>query len=280
MSVAASSTGCYQIPAMSLPPFDHDAHTKYTEPPNASWTLGQKIENTESGRKWLEGEEQGWQIINTAEDTPQLYPLMTSAIVPRPVAFVSSVSETGVENLAPFSYFNTVTRNPPIVSFSCRNAPRVKDTATNAKNGLGFTVNIISEPFVENANVTAIDAPPDFDEWIISGLTKTPSIHVKAPRVKESAFSMECDLFQAIDIAHPVSGEITATLILAHVKYIHVRKDVLNERGVVDITQYKPIARLGDISYGRVGDVFRLPRPVWEQEREKIEQASENSQLS
>ncbi|KIO12012.1 hypothetical protein M404DRAFT_994072, partial [Pisolithus tinctorius Marx 270] len=265
---------------MSLPPFDHGAHTKYTEPPNVSWTLGQKVENTESGRKWLEGEEQGWQIINTAEDTPQLYPLMTSAIVPRPVAFVSSISEAGAENLAPFSYFNTVTRNPPIVSFSCRNAPRVKDTATNAKNGLGFTVNIISEPFVENANVTAIDAPPDFDEWTISGLTKAPSIHVKAPRVKESAFSMECDLFQAIDIVHPVSGDITATLILAHVKYIHVRKDVLNERGVVDITKYKPIARLGDISYGRVGDVFRLPRPVWEQEREKIEQASENSKQS
>ncbi|KAI5991863.1 hypothetical protein EDD15DRAFT_2368620 [Pisolithus albus] len=287
---------------MSLPPFDHGAHVKFTEPPNPSWTFAQKIENTESGRKWLEGEERGWKVINTdEEDTARLYPLMTSAIVPRPVAFVSSVSTTGVENLAPFRYdvvspvsgvslvqnsnfyqmkswFNMVTNNPPLISFCCRNDPRVKDTPTNVKNGLGFTVNIISEPFVENANVAAIDAPPEFDEWTISGLTKAPSIHVKAPRVKESAFSMECELFQAIDITHPVSGQITTTMILAHVKYIHVRNDVLNERGVIDITKYKPIARLGDISYGRVGDVFRLARPVWDREKERIENVLENGE--
>ncbi|KAI6044096.1 hypothetical protein EDC04DRAFT_3106552 [Pisolithus marmoratus] len=258
---------------MTLPPFDHDDQLKYTGPPNASWTLGQKIDNTESGQKWLEGEEQGWKVINPEEDTAGVYPLMASAIVPRPVAFVSSISETGVENLAPFRWFNMVTHNPPLVSFCCRNEPRVKDTPTNVKNGLGFTVNIISEPFVENANATSIEAPPEFDEWTISGLTKAQSIHVKAPRVKESAFSMECELFQAIDITHPVSGEITTTMILARVKYIHVRKDVLNERGVIDITKYKPIARLGDISFGRLGDVFRLPRLVWEQEKDKIEQA-------
>ncbi|KAI6033668.1 hypothetical protein PISMIDRAFT_686686 [Pisolithus microcarpus 441] len=264
---------------MSLPPFDHDAHAKFTEPPNPSWTFAQKIENTESGRRWLEGEERGWKVINTdEEDTARLYPLMTSAIVPRPIAFVSSVSTTGVENLAPFSWFNMVTNNPPLVSFCCRNDPQVKDTPTNVRNGLGFTVNIISEPFVENANVASINAPPEFDEWTISGLTKAPSIHVKAPRVKESAFSMECELFQAIDITHPVSGQITTTMILAHIKYIHVRNDVLNERGVVDITKYKPIARLGDISYGRVGDVFRLARPVWDREKEKIESVLENGE--
>ncbi|KIK28276.1 hypothetical protein PISMIDRAFT_91722 [Pisolithus microcarpus 441] len=262
---------------MSLPPFDHDAHAKFTEPPNPSWTFAQKIENTESGRKWLEGEERGWKVINTdEEDTARLYPLMISAIVPRPIAFVSSVSTTGVENLAPFSWFNMVTNNPPLVSFCCTNVPHVKDTPTNVRNGLGFTVNIISEPFVENANVASINAPPEFDEWTISGLTKAPSIHVKAPRVKESAFSMECELFQAIDITHPVSGQITTTMILAHVKYIHVRNDVLNERGIVDITKYKPIARLGDISYGRVGDVFRLARPVWDREKERIESVLES----
>ncbi|KIO12052.1 hypothetical protein M404DRAFT_994092 [Pisolithus tinctorius Marx 270] len=278
--MALSSSRRYQTPAMSLPPFNHDARTKFTETPNTSWTFGQKIESTESGRKWLEGEEQGWKVINTDEDTSRLYPLMISAIVPRPIAFVSSVSESGVENLATFSWFNMVTHNPPLVSFSCSNTPRVKDTPTNVRNGLGFTINIISEPFAENANATSIDAPPEFDEWTISGLTKVPSIHVKAPRVKESAFSMECEFFQAIDVTHPVSGEITTTLILARVKYIHVRKDVLNERGVVDITKYKPIARLGDISYARIGDAFRLPRPVWEQEKGKIEQALENNEQS
>ncbi|KAI6110787.1 hypothetical protein EDD16DRAFT_1609741 [Pisolithus croceorrhizus] len=277
ISIALKSASRHYRPStMSLPPFNHDAHARFTEPPNTSWTFAQKIENTEAGRKWLEGEKQGWKVIDTGrEDTARLYPLMISAIVPRPIAFVSSVSTTGVENLAPFSLFNMVTNNPPLVSFCCSSTPRVKDTPTNVRNGLGFTVNIISEPFVENANVAAINAPAEFDEWTISGLTKAPSVHVKAPRVKESAFSMECELFQAIDITHPVSGQLTTTMILAHVKYIHVRNDMLNERGVIDITKYKPVARLGDISYGRLGDVFRLPRSVWDQEKEKIEQVLE-----
>ena len=98
-------------------------------------------------------------------------------------------------------------------------------------------------------------------------------MHVKASRVKESAFSLECDLYQAIDIVHPTTGENTSTLILGHVKYIHVRNDVLTERGTVDITKFKPIARLGDISYGRVGDVFRIPRAVWANEESKVEEA-------
>ncbi|KAI5991929.1 hypothetical protein EDD15DRAFT_2274373 [Pisolithus albus] len=82
---------------------------------------------------------------------------------------------------------------------------------------------------------------------------------------------MECEPFQVIDITHPVSGRITTTMILAHVKYIHVRNDMLNERGIVDIAEYKPIARLGDISYGRVVDVFRLARPVRDRKKERIE---------
>lgn len=98
-------------------------------------------------------------------------------------------------------------------------------------------------------------------------------VHVKASRVKESAFSMECELFQAIDIVHPTTGECTSTLVLAHVKYIHVRNDMLTERGTIDLTKFKPMARLGDISYARVGDAFRLPRPVWATEESKVEEA-------
>lgn len=84
---------------------------------------------------------------------------------------------------------------------------------------------------------------------------------------------MECELFQAIDIVHPESGECTSTLVLAHVKYIHVRNDMLTERGTMDLTKFKPIARMGDISYARVGDAFRLSRPVWATEESKVEEA-------
>ncbi|KIJ59417.1 hypothetical protein HYDPIDRAFT_140660 [Hydnomerulius pinastri MD-312] len=261
---------------MSLLPFDEIFQSKFTESPNMTWTYGQKVESTPAGRAWMEGEKEGWKSINTAEeDRMKLYTLMISGIVPRPIAFVSTISEEGIENLAPFSWFNMVTNWPPMVSFSCSNGPsRIKDTTHNVKNSKGgFTVNIISEPFVENANATAIDSPPGFDEWSLSGLTKVPSVHVKASRVKESAFSMECELYQAIDIVHPDTGERTNTLVLAHVKYIHIRNDVLNERGLVDLTKFKPVARMGDITYARVGDVFRLPRPTWAAEESKVMEA-------
>ncbi|KAG1740313.1 hypothetical protein EDB19DRAFT_1708975 [Suillus lakei] len=259
---------------MSIPPFDSTAYSTYTQPPNPSWTYGQRIDTTPAGKAWLEGESAGWKIYNTAEtDKTDIYKLLISGIVPRPIAFVSTISEEGVENLAPFSWFSTVTNYPPIISFACNDsAPgRLKDTTTNLKNSQGFTVNIISEPFVENANATAIDAPLGFDEWTISGLTKEKCVQIKASRVKESAFSMECELYKSIDITHPVTGEHSSTLILAHVKYIHVRKDMLTDRGVIDLTKFKPVARLGDISYARVGDAYRLARPSWAQEEAKIQ---------
>ncbi|KAH7888233.1 hypothetical protein F5I97DRAFT_1926654 [Phlebopus sp. FC_14] len=264
---------------MSLPPFDHSAEIKFTGPPNASWSYGQKLDSTPGGQAWLEGEKQGWTVLDTKEQDPmKLYSLMISGIVPRPIAFVSTITETGEENLAPFSWFNMVTHNPPLVSFSCSNGPvRVKDTTNNVKNSKGgFTVNIISEPFVENANATGVDAPTGFDEWSISGLTKEPSVSVKASRVKESAFSMECELFQAIDIIHPTTGKANNTLILAYVKHIHVRNDVLNEKGLVELSKLKPVARMGDITYATVGSAFRLPRLLWTEEESKINAALKN----
>ncbi|KAL1940375.1 hypothetical protein VTO73DRAFT_8947 [Trametes versicolor] len=256
-----------------VPPFEREAKPKYTESPNPGFTYGQKVGETPEAKAWVEGAKDGWKTVDAAtEDPGKLYALMISGIVPRPIAFVSSVSEDGVENLAPFSWFNQVTHNPPIISVSCSARPEggPKDTAGNIKATKGFTVNIISEPFIENANVSCIDAPTDINEWPLTGLTKEPSTHVKPARVQESAFSMECELFQAVDIVHPTSGKVTATLILGLVKCIHVRNDVLNERGVVDYAQLKPVGRLGDISYARVGDAFRLPRLAWKLEGEKI----------
>ncbi|KAI0764286.1 hypothetical protein BD413DRAFT_190755 [Trametes elegans] len=258
-----------------LPAFDREFKPQYTESPNPGFALGQKVSDTPAGRQWLEGEKEGWKTVDTAsEDPAKLYALLISGVVPRPIAFVSSVSEAGVENLAPFSWFNQVTHNPPIISVSCSASASggLKDTAANIKATKGFTVNIISEPFLENANYTSLDAPADVSEWPVSGLTKEPSTHVKAARVKESAFSMECELFHTVDIVHPSSGKQTATLILGHVKAIHVRRDVLNERGVVDYTKLKPVGRLGDITYARVGDGFRLPRPAWKLEGEKVQE--------
>ncbi|KAG1786310.1 uncharacterized protein HD556DRAFT_1240541 [Suillus plorans] len=262
---------------MSIPAFDSTTYSIYTQSPNPSWTYGQRVDTTPAGKDWIAGESAGWKVYNTSEtDKIELYKLLLSGIVPCPIACVSTISEDGVENLAPFSWFNTVTNYPPVISFAINNNPaagRLKDTVTNVKNGQGFTVNIISEAFVENANATAINAPPGFDEWTLSGLTKEKCVQVKASRIKESAFSMECELYQSIDITHPVTGEHTGTLILAHVKYIHARKDVLTDKGVIDLAKFKPVACLGDISYARVGDAYRIARPSWAQEEAKIQEA-------
>ncbi|KAG2108551.1 hypothetical protein BD769DRAFT_1675249 [Suillus cothurnatus] len=215
-------------------------------------------------------ESAGWKVYNTAElNEANMHKLLNSGIPPRPIALVSTISDGDIENLAPYSWFNIVKTYPPVISFGCNNSASggLKDTAANLKINKGFTVNMVSEAFFENANATAIDAPRDFDEWSISGLTKEKSVQVKASRVKESAVN------GVRDINHPVTGEHKSTLIIAHVKYVHVRKDVLADRGIIDITKFKPIARLGDVSYGRVGDAFRMPPPKWAQEEVKIEDA-------
>ncbi|KAG1876329.1 hypothetical protein F4604DRAFT_1621999 [Suillus subluteus] len=267
---------------MFIPPFDSTTYSTYTQSPNPSWTYGQRVDTTPAGKEWVAGESAGWKIYNTAElDKVDITKLLNSGIVPRPIAFVSTISEDGIENLAPYSWFNTVTTYPPIISFACNNNALggLKDTAANVKNSQGFSVNIVSEPFIESANATAIDSPPGFDEWSLSGLTKEKCVQIKASRVKESAFSMECELYKSIDITHPVTGEHTSTLILAHVKYIHVRKDMLTQRGVIDLTKFKPVARVGDISYARVGDGFRIASPTWAQDKAKIHEALDDANI-
>ncbi|KAL6308322.1 hypothetical protein BKA93DRAFT_725788 [Sparassis latifolia] len=251
-----------------LPPFTHDARAKFTTPPVPGWTFGQKVDATLEGREWLAGEKAGFQVVDAATADPsRLYALMISGIIPRPIAFVSSISETGTENLAPFSWFNMVTFDPPVVSFAVLHLPGArgfKDTLRNVMSTKEFTVNIISHAFVAGANATAVDAPTEVSEWPLSGLTKEPSVRIiKAARVKESAFSMECELFQSHEIVHPETGKATTTLVLGLVKYIHVRKDVLNERGLVDPVKLNAVGRLGDITYSRQSDPFRVPRGTW-----------------
>ncbi|PSR74023.1 hypothetical protein PHLCEN_2v10207 [Hermanssonia centrifuga] len=238
----------------ALPPFDVNTQITYVENPHPGWSPGQKTESTPDGKEWQEGEKEGWKVMYTDNDENPI------GIVPRPIAFVSSVSETGEENLAPFSWFSMIAHNPPLVSITCLNRDgKPKDTLSNIRLSKSFAVNIISQPFVEQVHITAIDSPPEVSEWDLSGLTKVPSIHIKAPRIKESAFSMECELFQVIDIPHPDTGVATSFMVLGLVKYIHVQNAVLHEDGVVDPTKLKPVAQLGDISYSTFGVPFRIP---------------------
>lgn len=246
-----------------LPPFDTNGSFSVTTSPNPAWKIGDGVIDKE----WREkGEEsrKSWDMDSTS---PQdAYKLLTSSIVPRPIALVSSLSNDRVPNLSPFSYFSMISHNPPLISVSFRLTPaRTKDSRENILANKQFTVNIISEPMAEAANASSVEAPADVDEWILSGLTMVPSTHVKPSYVKESAVSMECELYSFQDISPPNSTEITTTLVLGLVKKVHIRKSVLDESGTaVDPSKLRPVARLGNRSYSRLLDVFDLPRIPWE----------------
>lgn len=265
--------------AEEIPPFKEEPLFKYTQNPNPDWKFGSGLStNTALGVQWKADEDAGWKLFDPAREEPRsIYKLMTSAIVPRPVAFVSSISAAGTPNLAPFSYFAMANHDPPMISVSINtrgDAP--KDTAKNIMETKEFTVNIIAEPFVEAANFTSVEAPEYFDEWIGSGLTREPSTIIKPPRVRESAFSMECELYQSVPLVPPNKSNPTGYLIIGIVKLLHVRNAVLDKNGqVVDPHKYRSVARMGDISYSRVGEGFRLPRPPWaevEEEYKKMKQ--------
>lgn len=178
-------------------------------------------------------------------DPRAAYQLMISAIIPRPIAFVTSVSRAGVVNLAPFSYFNAVSTSPPIIMIAVgRRKGEKKDTWRNIEEGREFVVNTVVPELMEAVMIGAQDHPPDVSELALAKLTPLPSRKVKVPRVGESPVSMECTLEQLVEV------EGTA-LILGRVVYIHVRDELMKD-GAVDPTRLTFVGRLGGDGYARV----------------------------
>ncbi|KAK1232337.1 hypothetical protein PQX77_004542 [Marasmius sp. AFHP31] len=172
-----------------------------------------------------------------------------------------------------------VSHNPPLVSVSfLLSTKRPKDTRENILSTGEFTVNIISENFVEAANSCSVEAPASVDEWIVSGLTMEPSREVKPPCVKESAVSIECKLHFHHDITALDSQQITNTLVLGLIKQVHVRESVLSPDGLqIDPALLRPVARLGGTAYSRLTDGFELPRVSWKASRDEISRLSEQA---
>ncbi|KAF9244929.1 hypothetical protein BU15DRAFT_41526, partial [Melanogaster broomeanus] len=233
---------------------------------NSPWKLrGGVSDASDLGKGWTSDGDKGWKTWKLSEmPSRNVYPLLTSAIVPRPIAFISTLSEESVPNLAPFSYFSMVAHNPPLLSVSFSLPPsRPKDSRENILTTKEFTVSIISEPFVEAANVTSVEA--DVNEWELSGLTMARSFEVKPPWVKESAVGFECELFHTYDIRPPGTEKITHTLVLGLIKRVHVRESVLADNGTIDPVRLRAVSRLGGTTYARIGEGFDLGRPNWEQ---------------
>ena len=189
-----------------------------------------------------------------------VYKLMVGVIVPRPIAFVSTVSESGVLNLAPFSFFTGISANPPVICFSpmvrasdsCR-----KDTLHNVESTKEFVVNIVSEDFAAKMNVCSAEVAPDVDEFALSGLTPVPSDCVRPPRVGESRVSMECRLVQVVHVSpKPLGGSI----VLGEVVRFHVADEIV-DNFKVDPDKLNAIGRMGGPTYVRTTDRFDMARP-------------------
>ena len=185
-----------------------------------------------------------------------------SCVIPRPVGWVSTVSHEGIVNLAPFSMFNQLGYDPPIVMFSGSNRPgtgRRKDSVTNAEETGEFVVNMATWDLREAMNLTSASVPADVDEMALAGLTPEPSELVKPPRVAESPIHMECKLHQVLDMPCTAPGSRN-TLIIGQIVGLHIDDSVLTD-GLVDMAKVKPIARLGYMDYTVVEKVFTMHRP-------------------
>lgn len=189
-----------------------------------------------------------------------VYKLMIGMIVPRPIAFVSSIDASGIRNLAPFSYFTACSSNPPVVCFctSVRSGARPhKDTLSNIEATNEFVVNIVSEEIAEQMNRTSAEVPPDVDEFALSGLTPVASDMVKPPRVAESKVQMECRLHQIVRVSDRPGGGI---LVLGEVLRFHVLESLM-DGFKIDPEKLKAIGRMGGPSYVRTHDRFEMQRP-------------------
>jgi flavin reductase (DIM6/NTAB) family NADH-FMN oxidoreductase RutF len=194
-------------------------------------------------------------------DIRQNYQLLISCVVPRPIAFVTTLSPAGVVNLAPFSFFNGIGGNPAAVMFSPCNSRtgKPKDTVVNLRHLGEFVVNAVPYSIAEAMNEASYEFPPDVSELESCGFTALPSIRVKPPRVAESPVHMECRLIQIVPVG---TGPLAANVCIGEVVCFHVADGYLLPDGTVDITKLDAIGRLGGELYSFTRDRFRLPRPI------------------
>jgi flavin reductase (DIM6/NTAB) family NADH-FMN oxidoreductase RutF len=182
------------------------------------------------------------------------YKILTNVIVPRPIAWVTSMNAAGLVNLAPFSFFNAIGSDPLYlaVSVGTRDDGSPKDTAKNIEKTGAFVVNLVTEDLLAAMNVSAADFPPDRSEIAAAGLSLAPSRHIAVPRVADAQVSLECRLAQRVPIG-------SNTLFIGEIVMFHVAERLIGPRWHIE--GFAPIGRLGSPSmYCRTLDRFELPR--------------------
>ena len=188
------------------------------------------------------------------------YQWMISVISPRPIAWVSTISPKGITNLAPFSFFQGITPNPPTVMFCpvSNREGKKKDTLRNIELVPEFVINIVSYKLAEAMNQSSAMLPYGVSEFASAGVTPMASERVRPPRVTESPVSLECRLQQIVQIGE---GPLAANVIFGTIVLMHIKDDVLDGSGAIDPGKLDAIARMGGEDYARTTDRFTLARP-------------------
>ena len=196
-------------------------------------------------------------IVPTDRDPREVYRLLTSVVVPRPIGWTSTIGADGSLNLAPFSFFNAVSNMPLTVMISVgQRTGNPKDTLRNARETGEFVINIVSAELAEAMNRTSGEWAYEVNEFERAGVTPAASIDVRPPRVAEAPIALECKVTQIVPVI-----DTTYTLILGRVLRFHIRSDLLRPNGLVDALRLEPVARLSGDEYATIGRVFEMKRP-------------------
>ncbi|MDP1419158.1 flavin reductase family protein [Peribacillus simplex] len=188
------------------------------------------------------------------------YKFLTGSIIPRPIALVTTKSETGTINIAPFSFFNIVSSNPPMISISVQRKEGVsKDTARNAIQTGEFVVHITDENNVVDANRTAKELPSDESELGLTNFTQAVSDKVSVPGLQEAKVRFECTLEHAIPLAGS-KNKPGCDLLIGKIVCYHIEQDIYHN-GRIDQNGLKPVARLAGHTYTKLGELFEIERP-------------------
>lgn len=196
-------------------------------------------------------------IQNT--ESSALYKLLTGTVIPRPIAWVATVDENGIDNLAPFSFFNVVSEDPPHIMFSTiRTGNKNKDTLNNILANQQFVVNLVTEDVVEQMNTTSQSVAADVNEFELANVTPIESIYIKPKRVKESLVHFECEMVHHYFIEKHQNGG--ACIIIGKIITMHIDDSILMENHKINVEKYKPVARLAGSNYSKLGELFQIKR--------------------
>lgn len=187
------------------------------------------------------------------------YKFLIGSIIPRPIAFVTTISKDGVINGAPFSYFNIVSSKPPMISLSIqRSSGRQKDTARNIIESKEFVVHIVDEQNVDKINKTAANLPPEESELELAKLTPVKSMKISVPGIKEAKIRMECSLEHSLELG---GTDMTGCdFIIGKVVQFHIEESIY-ENGRIDPNGLAAVSRLAGNNYAKIGEIFEIERP-------------------